>query len=289
MNDKTRKDRTIPAAIVLAVLIVAFGLVYKAGETPASSQSVKQTIDTEGGTTLPVTWGDLGAQMIKSGVIDPKKFEAVYAGNGGLDPYERNLLYGTSNENLTINNQNAGVILNLLWALGLGNKNQILATGPIADPQYGGAGGFASTGGWTIAVGNAMDHFNEHSFISLTPDEQALVEEVAKNIYRPCCDNPTYFPDCNHGMAMLGFLELMASQGATESEMYKAALALNQYWFPDTYANIAKYLEGIEQNYADIDPKTILGKTYSSISGYNFVLSQIKPTNNPSSGSCSVQ
>jgi hypothetical protein len=46
--------------------------------------------------------------------------------------------------------------------------------------------------------------------IPLTAEQQALVEEVAAEIYRPCCNNSTLFPDCNHGMAMLGFLELLA-------------------------------------------------------------------------------
>ena len=39
-----------------------------------------------------------------------------------------------------------------------------------------------------------------------------IVEEIAGNIYRPCCGNSTAFPDCNHGMAMLGLIELMVSQ-----------------------------------------------------------------------------
>lgn len=290
-ENKEKKDWTFPVSIAVAVIAVIIAFVYRAGESSPSQATAGQSVQTEsaGGAILPVTWGDLGTEMVQAGVIDPKKFEAVYAGSGGLDAYEHNLLYGENNGRLVINGDDAGMILNLLWALGLSTKNPILENGPITDPQYGGAGGFASTGGWTIAVGDAMYHFDAHPFIALTADEQALVEKVAQNIYRPCCDNSTYFPDCNHGMAMLGFLELMASQGASEGEMYKDALVLNQYWFPDTYANIAKYFEGIGQNYADIDPKVILGKEYSSVSGYNFVLSQIKPTNNPSSGNCGVQ
>ena len=58
-----------------------------------------------------------------------------------------------------------------------------------------------------------MNHYSMHRFIVLTPEQQALVEKVSKGIYRPCCGNSVYFPDCNHGMAMLGLLELMASQG----------------------------------------------------------------------------
>ncbi len=290
MGNKKQKDWIFRASIIIAIMVVLVAWIYRAGENSTPQTALRQpteATDTDG-TALPVEWGSLGAQMVTSGVIDPKKFEAIYTENGGLSAYEHNLLYGEGNGNLVVNEKNAGVILNLLWAFGLSNKSPILETGPISDPRYGGAGNFASTGGWTIAVGNAMDHFSTHEFVELTPNEEALVEKVARNIYRPCCDNSTYFPDCNHGMAMLGFLELMASQGASETEMYKAALTLNQYWFPDTSANIAKYFQGIGERYADIDPKVILGKTYSSVSGYNFVLSQIKPTNNPTSGSCSV-
>ena len=87
-----------------------------------------------------------------------------------------------------------------------------------------------------------MDHYNRHIFFKLTPEQQALVDKVSRGIYRPCCNNSTHFPDCNHGMAMLGFLELMASQGVSEQDMWKAALAVNSYWFPDTYINIATYI-----------------------------------------------
>lgn len=44
------------------------------------------------------------------------------------------------------------------------------------------------------------------------------VEEVAAAVYRPCCNNHTPFPGCNHGMAMLGLLELMAPQRASADE-----------------------------------------------------------------------
>ncbi len=160
-------------------------------------------------------WGDLGAKMVEAGVIDREKFPDFY-----------------NQKNLEINSENSKVVLNTLWAFGLANKNPILENGPMMDPRYGGAGNFASTGGWTLAKGNAMDHYSMHRFIELTPKEQALVEKTSKNIFRPCCSNPAYFPDCNHGMAMLGLMEFMASQGASEVEMMKKAQEVNDLWFP---------------------------------------------------------
>jgi len=188
------------------------------------------------GVRLPVQWGDIGKKMVEAGVIDREKLEAVYEARGGLDEDVRKLLESTDIEDLVMNEENSAVLLNFLWAFGLSNKNRILEEGPMTDARYGGdASRFASTGGWPLAKGNVMDHFSAHAFVTLTPAEQERVERVSQNIYRPCCGNSTYFPDCNHGMAMLGLLELLASRGASEEEMYRIALQVNSYWFPDTY------------------------------------------------------
>ena len=178
-----------------------------------------------------LNWSNMGIKMLETRVIDKEKFENLYNQRGGLSEPEKKLLYGTGNRDLVITLENSGMMLNMLWALGLGNKNPILENGPMMDSRYGGAERFASTGGWTLSEGNAMNHYSMHSLVTLTDEEQALVERVAKNVYRPCCKNSTYFPDCNHGMAMLGLMELMASQGATEDDMYKRAAEVNALWF----------------------------------------------------------
>jgi hypothetical protein len=46
--------------------------------------------------------------------------------------------------------------------------------------------------------------------------QQKRLEEVTIGVFRPCCDNPHAFPDCNHGMAMLGLLELMARDASVD-------------------------------------------------------------------------
>ena len=241
------------------------------------------------GVVLPVMWGDLGKQMIEKGVIDKDKFEEIYAQRGGLDENAKKLLYGENNEKLKMDAENSSFLLNLLWAFGLANQNKILEEGPMWDSQHGGdASQFASTGGWSLAQGDVMDHYSKHPFVVLTPEQQLLVERVSQNIYRPCCGNSTYFPDCNHGMAMLGLLELLAAQGVSEEDMYKTALQVNSYWFPDTYLTIAKYFEmrGVEWN--KINPKEILGSAYSSASGYQQILEEVEPVQSSSGGSCGV-
>ena len=230
-----------------------------------------------------VRWGAIGRQLADTGVIDAEQFEALYAERGGLSAEEKKLLTGDAEE-LVITQDNASYALNILWAFGLANKNKILEEGPMQS--YGGNPGvFASTGGWTLARGSAMDHYSAHALFALTPAQQELVERVSKNVYRPCCNNPTHFPDCNHGMAMLGFLELMASQGADEKEMYTAAAKLNRMWFPGEYATVDKYLtlKGINP-----DAKALVGAEYMSATGFSRVASEVEPQTGGGGQGCSV-
>lgn len=243
----------------------------------------------EGGIVIPVNWGDMGRQMVEAGVIDSEKFYSLYEKRGGLTEDEKSLLEGTGNGSMVIDRENANTVLNLLWAFGLGNSNRILTDGPMTDDAYGGdAGNFASTGGWTLAKGNPMDHYSMHSFIELTEEQQEMVERVASGIYRPCCGNSTYFPDCNHGMAMLGLMELMASQGAMEEEMYDAALAVNSFWFPDTYLTVGKYFAKRGVQWSDVDAKEVLGASYSSGQGYAQIAQEVEPVKSGGGGSCGV-
>jgi len=293
----------IPASVMITGILIAISIYYSgSGTTPAPvkidaeagvHRALEKGVLSPEGVVLPVRWGDLGVKMASVGVIDREKLESLYAGRGGLGQEEKKLLEGTQNGELKITENNSGFLLNLFWALGLGTKNDILETGPMADPRYGGAGppagGFASTGGWTLADGNAMNHYSRHPFVILTPEQQKSVERVSKNIYRPCCNNPTHFPDCNHGMAMLGLLELMASQGVSEDQMYRTALQVNSFWFPDTYFAIATYLELKGTEWGKADPKEILGYAFSSASGYRRILEEIPAQNETQGSRCGIE
>ena len=277
---------------ILTLIIPALAWLYGVSiiapevlEKPATKISVLTPASSS--VELPASWGDLGARMVATGVIDRAKFEALYAGRGGITGNEKQFLENNMKGNIVVTEENAGFILNLFWALGLGNKNVILENGQMSNPQFGGAGRFASTGGWSLAKGDPMKYYSAHSFIILTAEEQKLIERVSGTIYRPCCDNPTSFPDCNHGMAMLGLLELLASQGASEEQMYKAALEMNRLWFTGQYATIDRYLESKGRVPSQVSPKEILGKEYSSASGFGRITSELK--GGPQSGaSCGV-
>lgn len=298
----------LPGSILISALILATTWVY-----PSSVKTINdsQKVSTQGisktntqkapvseleekvlpsaGVVLPVTWGDLGTKLVSAGAIDADRFKAIYEERGTFTDEYENILLGKNNGNLKITNENAGYLLNIFWALGLASKNPVLDSGEMVDPRYGGAENFASTGGWTMAKGNAMNHYSQHKYFDLTAEQQALVEKVSKGIYRPCCGNSTHFPDCNHGMAMLGLLELMASQGVSEQEIWKTALAVNSYWFPDTYLTIATYMKGKGVEWKDVSPEEMLGANYSSGQGFAKIRTQVSaPSSSQSGGGCGV-
>ena len=294
MDEPTKNNELIKLSA--ALLLLALLWLYPARTNVISPQSQTANLQSavsatdnvipSEGVELPLKLGNIGYQLVESGVIDYENFQKLYAERGGVLEENKQWFENTDNGNLVITERNAGLILNMLWAFGLGNKNEILEKGSMMDTKYGGADRFASTGGWTLAKGSAMAHYSTHSFVTLSAEQQAMVERVAKSIYRPCCDNPTYFPDCNHGMAMLGALELMASQGVSEAEMYRAALILNSYWFPDTYLTIAEYFKGKGILWSTVDAKEVLGATYSSASGYQNIKSKVRAVPKQESGGC---
>ena len=237
----------------------------------ANKDNVFDEVNPVSGFKINASYGQLGPKMIAMGVIDPDKFKSTYEkSNQPLTPEQELILSKGSDEKISITRENSYFLLNYFWAVGLANKSKILDEGEMI--KYGGkegAGNFASTGGWSLSKGNAMNYYSKSTLIPLTKEREALVEQVASNIYRPCCNNSTAFPDCNHGMALLGVLQLMASNGATEKEMYEAAKYVNAFWFPGNYYDLALYFQNKEgKSFKDIDAKTLLSKDYSSASGW---------------------
>lgn len=292
--EKLVRTYATPLSILGAGVIIAVSLNASPPNRMSSAVAPTETLVAfqesvlpSDGVTLPITWGDLGARLVEVGAIDPAKIEALYKDRGGFPAEYRKMLEKNTNEKIVITNWNSGYLLNLFWALGFANKNLILEDkNEMMNPSYGGAGNFASTGGWTLAKGDAMSHYGKHALIVLTPEQQTLVDRVSRNIYRPCCGNSTHFPDCNHGMAMLGLLELMATQGVSEQDMYKTALAVNSYWFPETYLTIATYMQQKGIMWKDVSAKEMLGANYSSASGYANISSQVTRQPQGGGGSC---
>ena len=228
------------------------------------------------GIILPVKWGDVLAKAAQAGAIDMNKYKTSLARSGAkLRPEHEELILDGSDENISFAPDNAYFNLNMLWALGLVNKNPILTKGKISE--YGDKKAyFASTGGWTLGKKTGGELLWSAKIINLTPQQQKIVEEVSANTYRPCCSNPTGFPDCNHAMAALALAELMASQGATKGQIYDALLVANSYWFTRTYVNIAEYLAENRKDFSKVDSKELLGEKYSSQSGYRKIANSLK-------------
>lgn len=252
-----------------------------------SVESLTQQVIPKEGFTVNVKWADTGLNLVKAGGIDMGKYEKNYA-----EPrYKELLSYLTEarDKGITINQENAYFWVNTLWALGLTQKSDVLDKGIMGTQYKKDLGNFASTGGWTLGARDAVKLYSSSKIIPLTEEQQALVEKISAGIYRPCCGNPTSFPDCNHGMAILGLIELMASQGFSEDEIYRASLAFNSYWFPQTYIDLAYYFQTKENvSWQNIDPKRVLSAQFSSAQGYQAVKQQIEniPGAPKSGGSC---
>ena len=75
--------------------------------------------------------------------------------------------------------------------------------------------------------------------------------------------NSTLFQDCNYGSALLGLLELAASQGATVKGLYGLALAANSFWFPDNYVKTALYFSLFHNEaWNDVDRSWFSGRSF---------------------------
>ncbi len=238
------------------------------------ANSLANTVAPNEGYSVDINWGETGLKLVQAGGIDLEKFRENYPDSD----YQELLTYLTEkkNEGITITPKNAYFWVNTLWALGLTQKSDVLTKGVMGTEYQDRIGNFASTGGWTLGKRDAVSLYSSTEIIPLTQQQQDLVTEVSGNIYRPCCGNPTSFPDCNHGMAILGLLELMAANGATSEEMYEASLAFNSYWFTTTYVDLAYYFE-TEKGIAweDVNPQTVLSAEYSSAEGYQDIKKQI--------------
>jgi hypothetical protein len=229
-------------------------------------------------------------RLVENGVIDPDKFVAANERHTApaetleeaLGPYPdgaasgrrvpapadmRYLLRWPSPAPLHLTRENAGYLLNLLWPVGLANRMAANEDSPVNGellPR------FASTAGWNLGKeSSGAGYFNRFSIVELNDDQEQAAAGIARKVFRPCCNNSTFFQDCNHGSAMLALIELGVAQGLGERELYQEALAFNSFWFPDRYALTALYFKAIRGvEWGDVDPRVVLGYDLSAVSGW---------------------
>lgn len=235
----------------------------KAGERTFNVEELTKAVLPEEGFSLPIKWENLGPTLVSLGVIDLEKFKQT------VQPTEEQLaiLTNESGESIYINQDNSQFVVDVLWALGLAQKSKIYTEGPMGKEYKKDAGNFASTGGWTLAKGEATNYLNKYEIVNLSPEQQDQIFEITKNIYRPCCGNPTSFPDCNHGMAALGLVELMVAQNFSDEEIYRTVLGFNSFWFPQNYLTLAARYALLGISWDKVDAKEALSETYSSGQG----------------------
>ena len=212
--------------------------------------NIKLQVLPQKGYTTSLKWQELGKKLVEAGAIDPEKFQ--------FNPQ--------SQDYIKIDEQNSKEIVNFFWALGLTQKSKVLDEGPMKKGETP-LGNFASTGGWTLGAKPVMEIYSSRELLPLNSFQQDLVKKIAENVFRPCCGNSTAFPDCNHGMAALGYIEWAIYNGLPEEQIYKDLLAFNVFWFPQNYVEMAVYFDKNGTKWKNVDPKLALGSEYSSAQG----------------------
>lgn len=235
--------------------------------TPGSFRAVVDEVIPAAGVKTSIAFGDSIQKLIAAGALDPEKLRANFRSSIGLADWVERVLSAPSMQPILLSLTTAPYLLNLLWPLGLSTKATLNDESPLNTVRLR---SFASTGGWTLGrERNGAAYFNQVEALRLTDAQDEMVLQIAKKVFRPCCDNSTLFQDCNHGSALLGLIELAASQSATAEELYRIALAANSYWFPDQYTKTALYFALLEgRPWQDVSPEVILGPRFSTLSGW---------------------
>ena len=268
--DSDTKSRVTRRHLVLSLsasvgLAGVMGAIWLRSNTPRKlAPNVFEEVTPEAGVDTGVTFGDAIQKVIAAGALDPAKLRAQ---GDGLPDWVDRLLKAPSEEPIVFTRDRAPWLVNLLWPIGLSNKVVFNRGSPINTAHLS---GFASTGGWTLGhAPNGAVYFNTVDAVPLTDRQTFLALAIATNTFRPCCDNSTFFQDCNHGSALLGLIELAVSQGATADKIYRIALAANSFWFPEQYARTAQYFSHFANRpWPRVSAPQVLGATYSSLTGW---------------------
>ncbi len=229
-------------------------------------QMIKQQVLPVSGYKTSLQWKNIGKQLVLAGVIDRQKFDENFKDDLNAKDYMKYLDF-ESDDKMEINERNSHFMVNVLWGLGLVNKSKVLDEGPMKSDSQVDTSRFASTAGWTLGKDEAMSYYSSKELIPLTDEQQELIKKIAQNVYRPCCGNSTAFPDCNHGMAALGYIELAVKNGLSEDQIYKDLLAFNSFWFPQNYVEMGVYFNKTGTSWDKVDPKNTLAANFSSAQG----------------------
>ena len=227
----------------------------------------------EGGVELPVAWGDIGPRLIALGVIDEAKFKQAVK----LTPEQEEILTKGSDKKIVIDATNGQFIVDMLWALGLAQKSIVYEEGPMGKEYKKEAGNFASTGGWSLARGEAMQYLNRYDLIKLTPEQQKKWVKLLKTSTVRAAATQHGFPTATTAWRLLRPLNSWCLRASMKKTIYRNVLALNSYWFSDTYVTIATLFARDGIAWKDVDAKRVLGREYSSAQGAQAIMKKVGP------------
>lgn len=263
-SDLNRRQFVLTSLISLGISSAAAGAAIRAIGPWLPTGDIFSQVTPEAGIETGISFGDSLQKLIAAGALDPGKLRSL---SNGLPNWVERLLAAPSTEPIVFTPGKAPYLVQLLWPLGLSNKanfNRSSVLNTVSIPS------FASTGGWTLGrEPNGYVYFNKVDAVPMTNGQEALVLEVAKNSFRPCCDNSTFFQDCNHGSALLGLIELAVAQERAPGAIYRIALAANSYWFPNEFTKTAlSFLHFEGRFWNEVEAERVLGAKYSSLSGW---------------------
>ncbi len=232
-----------------------------------SIDDLREEVAPAKGVYIQVEWSELPNKLGMLGVIDPMHLnESLSEIRGhGLTAAEQALFYGNSTGFIHLDSESKTFLLYVFWALGLANNNTILDEHAHMFQNY------------TSPVGQAK--YGSVNILRFTPEQQALVEDVAFNSYRPCCNAPTAVTDCSHGFAALGLVEFLAFSGMTREDIFRNLLLFNSYWFTDQYVDIALFIEEQGQGWKQVNSTQIMGYSYSSLEAYQTIKKYLVESN----------
>ncbi len=270
-----------------AVYIIVNGNLLKVQKSASSSSTIPNTADIaavpttgisqsrlmalegsmfpEKGFTFNASWGDSVKRLVENDALNASFLNEILNQSGQpLSKAELKIMNGTYSGKISINKSDSMFILYVLWGLGINNKNPIINSSILSykSPyELASTGGYGSLG--TLSIGNL-------TIITLNETQQSLAASIAANVYRPCCNNPAMFPDCNHGAAQLALIELMASQGRNQTQIYNALKDFNSFYYPQQYLEAAIFFNSTQgKAWNGVAAKQLLSYNFSSASGYS--------------------
>lgn len=221
---------------------------------------------------LPATWQGIPYQLAERKIVDIEKLKA-YSVKFGQKITEDDLAIFEKdyNGNIEITPNNSVLIYNVLWAIGFVNKSPIL---DYELEKYGWdtvknlAGYYFSFANLGNGSTLPQSGYNYLELTTLSAEQKNAIMKIAGKSAVPSCGNPLHLPDCSCSFAIGALIQLMASQGFTEKQIYQAMKDIYPYRFPGIYVRHAVLFKITEnKNWQDIDAEQLVSMEFSSAHG----------------------